>query len=478
MKKLLLLLLLSVPVFGQNLRYDSIAIGPRGPIPFASVGVCSQPANVNSAPCSPLIALCTSFTSSCTLPGTTTADNLGNFHFYAPSSAFPVTVQIYGAQVAAPFALRDQNAPGGFFSKSTTEVCIGTCAMVITGQIQLFQITLTGNTVANSFTSTVGAPATLYFEISQDSGGSHTWTWPANSIGGCSPINLAAFSTTTQAFVWDGTNAVAIGPCVIGAGPSLLTGPIGAQGNIQTTTQFISTIASGTAPLVVASTTQVANLNSSLLLGGTWATPGTIGSTTPSTGAFSTFQLNGGTIQTAMQGTDTHLLSAGTVSGTGSALCTDAQGGATTVSCTTPVGIGTPQAISLAAPVSLTANVQAIVLSKSVTFPSAAGNYHADLRSGLWLTAGPNACATEIEDVTNTKAYASGNAQNANGSGFIGIAGAEITSQTYTAGQVVTFRLIALCNANSTAVVDWSLVSGTLSPQEESFLQITPIAGN
>jgi len=465
MKKLLLLLLLSVPVFGQNLRYDSIAIGPRGPIPFASVGVCSQPANVNSAPCSPLIALCTSFTSSCTQPGTTTADNLGNFHFYAPSSAFPVTVQIYGPQVAAPFALRDQNAPGGFFSKSTTEVCIGTCAMVITGQIQLFQITLTGNTVANSFTSTVGAPATLYFEISQDSGGSHTWTWPANSIGGCT-IASAAFATTTQSFVWDGVNAVAIGPCVMGNGP------------IVSAAQYLSTIASGTAPLVVASTTQVANLNVSLLEGGNWENPGQIGSVTPNNGSFSAFRLNGGTVQTAMQGTDTHLLSAGTVSGTGSALCTDAQGGATTVSCTTPVGIGTPQAISLAAPVSLTANVQAIVLSKSVTFPSATGNYHADLRSGLWLTTGPNACATEIEDVTNTKAYASGNAQNANGSGFIGIAGAEITSQTYAASATVTFRLIALCNANSTAEVNWSLVSGTLSPQEASFLQITPIAGN
>src|SRR5258708_4115111 len=202
MKKLLFFLRLPVPALAQNLRYDSSAIGPRGPIPFASIGVCSQPANVNSAPCSPLIALCTSFSSSCAQPGTLNADNLGNFHFYAPASAFPVTVQIYGPQVAAPFALLDQNAPGGFFSKTTTEVCIGTCAMVLTGQIQLFKITLTGNTVANSMTSVVGAPVTVYFEISQDSGGAHTWTWPANSIGGCT-IASSAFSTTTPPFVCD-----------------------------------------------------------------------------------------------------------------------------------------------------------------------------------------------------------------------------------------------------------------------------------
>lgn len=49
-----------------------------------------------------------------------------------------------------------------------------------------------------------------------------------------------------------------------------------------------STVATGTAPLIVASTTVVANLNASLLLGSTWAIPGAIGSTTPTTGAFTT----------------------------------------------------------------------------------------------------------------------------------------------------------------------------------------------
>ena len=51
-------------------------------------------------------------------------------------------------------------------------------------------------------------------------------------------------------------------------------------------TRFISTVATGTAPLTVTSTTVVPNLNVSQLLGGTWATPGAIGSTTPNTGVF------------------------------------------------------------------------------------------------------------------------------------------------------------------------------------------------
>lgn len=53
-------------------------------------------------------------------------------------------------------------------------------------------------------------------------------------------------------------------------------------GNVQSP-RFISTIATGTAPLAVASTTNVANLNASSLGGATFASPGPIGGTTPST---------------------------------------------------------------------------------------------------------------------------------------------------------------------------------------------------
>lgn len=57
--------------------------------------------------------------------------------------------------------------------------------------------------------------------------------------------------------------------------------------------QLTSTVATGTAPMVVASTTKVANLNVDLLDGGDWATPGAIGSGTPNTGAFTTLATNG-----------------------------------------------------------------------------------------------------------------------------------------------------------------------------------------
>lgn len=52
--------------------------------------------------------------------------------------------------------------------------------------------------------------------------------------------------------------------------------------------QITSTVSTGTAPLVVASTTNVANLNASSLGGATFAAPGTIGGTTPGAATFTT----------------------------------------------------------------------------------------------------------------------------------------------------------------------------------------------
>ena len=107
--------------------------------------------------------------------------------------------------------------------------------------------------------------------------------------------------------------------------------------------QIISTLTTGTAPLVIASTTQVANLNAGLLNGCTWAIPCALGSTTPNTIAATTANigtslvLNGSTPQVGVQGSDVHLMSSGTIAGgAGTNVCLDANSGLTTSSC----GIG------------------------------------------------------------------------------------------------------------------------------------------
>ena len=65
-------------------------------------------------------------------------------------------------------------------------------------------------------------------------------------------------------------------------------------GGLSVTKQITSTLATGTAPLVVASTTNVANLNASSLNGATFAAPGPIGGGTPDAGTFTSITTPGG----------------------------------------------------------------------------------------------------------------------------------------------------------------------------------------
>jgi hypothetical protein len=99
----------------------------------------------------------------------------------------------------------------------------------------------------------------------------------------------------TAALYVDGTNVIVAADWVDINGGSIDGTPIGASSastgaftTVSATGQVTSTVTTGTAPLVIASTTKVNNLNVDLLDGGDWATPGTIGSGTANTGAFTT----------------------------------------------------------------------------------------------------------------------------------------------------------------------------------------------
>ena len=89
----------------------------------------------------------------------------------------------------------------------------------------------------------------------------------------------------------------------------------GAFTTISATGQITSTLATGTAPFVVASSTVVANLNVSQLLGQTWANPGAIGGTTPGTGAFTTISATGVITSTLATGTAPFVVTSTTVVG-------------------------------------------------------------------------------------------------------------------------------------------------------------------
>jgi hypothetical protein len=174
----------------------------------------------------------------------------------------------------------------------------------------------------------------------------NVWTG-TNTFNGPSIFNGAV--TMNVGFTSNGPSNLTAGGSLVGtfSGSPIFSGVPNFSSGFNATTgtfsgQIISNVLTGTAPITVASTTVVPNLNASLLVGCVWASPCPIGITTPNIGVFtaltatSVFSLGGGTNQTATQGTDTTLLTSGTFTGgTGSTICKDANGGATTIGCAT-----------------------------------------------------------------------------------------------------------------------------------------------
>ncbi len=108
--------------------------------------------------------------------------------------------------------------------------------------------------------------------------GAKTWSINGNlTFSGGYTVTMPALSVSTTVSGTGFTTYLASPPAIGATAPS--TGKF---------TTVESTIATGTAPFTVASTTNVANLNASSLGGATFAAPGAIGSGTASTGAFTT----------------------------------------------------------------------------------------------------------------------------------------------------------------------------------------------
>jgi hypothetical protein len=167
--------------------------------------------------------------------------------------------------------------------------------------------------------------------------GTQTWNNTA-TFNGATSFNVGLTSTGPNFLSGGGslTGTYGGGPIFSGL-PNFSGGFLATTGTFSG--QITSTVATGTAPFVVASQTQVNNLNASLLEGADWPNPGLIGFTTPNTGKFTTltvttgFVLNGAPSGTFMRGTDSMLLSAAVLGASGTPLCVSPNGGATTTGC-------------------------------------------------------------------------------------------------------------------------------------------------
>lgn len=176
----------------------------------------------------------------------------------------------------------------------------GRVPIVSTAGLLIDDSGLTFNTGTNALTTTtfIGAltgnasSATLASTITVVDAGGDTTTFPV--LVGSATGSLAALTDPGLSYQAT-TNILTAGGF---AGPingtvGATTPAAGAFTTVSATGQITSTVSTGTAPLVIASTTAVTNLNASLLLGGTWAIPGSIGATTPAAGAFTTLTTTG-----------------------------------------------------------------------------------------------------------------------------------------------------------------------------------------
>ena len=161
-----------------------------------------------------------------------------------------------------------------------------------------------------------------------------------------------------------------------------------------------STVSTGTAPLVVASTTKVTNLNADQLDGADWAAPAAIGSTTPAAGTFTALTANTSLVAATAD------INAGTIDGAviGGSSAQAITG--TTVTATTGFVGGLTGAVTGNVTGDLTGAVTGNVtgnLTGNVTASTGTSSFNdVTINGGLNMNAGTAATITNLTSPTNS----------------------------------------------------------------------------
>jgi len=252
---------------------------------------------------------------------------------------------VLGGGIAVTGAFSATTLAVGATPSFTDTGTIGTFASSTNSYNQVIIQNLSSGSVASSSyvaANNAGTATTNYVEMGINSSG-FTGTGAFNQPGysylasastdlaigtyGANSIHFVVNSGATDAMTINGTTGAVNVAGAFSAGSlsiaSINNTPIGnttpstgAFTTLSATGIITSTLATGTAPFTVASTTQVANLNASYLGGATFASPGPIGGTVPSSGSFTALTLssaltvgNGGTGVTTSTGSGSNVLS-------------------------------------------------------------------------------------------------------------------------------------------------------------------------
>ncbi|MBV9747119.1 MAG: hypothetical protein JO099_25435, partial [Acidobacteriia bacterium] len=137
---------------------------------------------------------------SCTTPGET----------YFQSDATPGQNLWVCTGSGTPGAWSQISAGTGAAPVSSTVPFNATPVFTVTGPIQEFTLTLTGNVTSSTLSGAI-ANGIVIFDVCQDATGNRTFVWPAG-FSAAPAISSVAGSCTTQAFIWTGSTANPIAP--------------------------------------------------------------------------------------------------------------------------------------------------------------------------------------------------------------------------------------------------------------------------
>jgi hypothetical protein len=302
---------------------DSVGLSAQGGQPM-NAGSAQTPSIFNAYGTANFLGLGNTTATSATMyvaPNSTTHSS-GNYYY--SYFAKPITT---GSTTGSAYTLYIQDAPNG--ATNTYSLYINTGLSYFGGQIisgvttgtaplSVFSTTTVANLSANYLGgSTFAIPSAI--GSTTPNTGAFTTLSASGLITGTSGLTISSGTSALQAITASGlitgTNGLTISSgtsalqtitgtsitasglingtsgLTISSGTSALQAITGTS--ISVTGQLTSTVSQGTAPLSVASTTTVANLSANYLGGNTFATPSTIGSTTPNTGAFTTLSASG-----------------------------------------------------------------------------------------------------------------------------------------------------------------------------------------
>jgi len=385
-----------------------------------------------------------------------------------------------GTKCSSGSTLYTVNGIGGGSTTLTTVVPYSpTPAFQDSAQNQLFEITLTGNASAQPLTAVgVTPPGIITWEITQDGAGGHTFSWPANSVGGTT-ISSTANVTTQQSFIWNGVTATALGPATYNFGG-------GSSGF--GVTNFYDQGLTVSQPICTDANKQLVSSCNSVLgitVNGQVIAPGGSGNVNAGAAAHSVALNEGAGVAIGGLPLGASQIAVGVASADPVAstlpTCTGGQSltfsGTLPLTCNTPTSVQLQSTTTLGSPVAVSANTATSWLSHALTMPASGcpcrveasfSAYFTQTDSGAdvaWVSDG-----TTIFDTVQTA--------NTGSTANYGIGGAAFSRSTYANNAVVTFTASFFTNSVGGGTVMTNTVSTGVSGQEASWLNLAVFTSN